>query len=200
MLGALLAVAVLRAAPGDLLPVALVAGATGALVVWIVWQDLATFTISDAALLAVAALGFAFRWSSAAADGEAPWHALAAIALDVGLCGGMLLLFREAYYRLKGVDGLGLGDVKLAAAGALLVGGVGFSWALFAASLAGLAAVGAARLLRPGHPQRGPARLRCGAGAGGLGGLADRAGAAPGGDLSRCRPSATRRSTPAAAA
>ncbi len=153
VLGVLLAVAVLRAAPGDLLPVVLVAGATGALVVWIVWQDLATFTISDAALLAVAALGFAFRWSSAATEGEAPWHALAAIALDVGLCGGMLLLFREAYYRLKGVDGLGLGDVKLAAAGALLVGGVGFSWALFAASLAGLAAVGAARLIRPGQPR-----------------------------------------------
>ena len=153
VLGALLAVAILRAAPGDLLPVALVAGATGALVVWIVWQDLATFTISDAALLAVAALALAFRWSIAAAAGEAPWHALAAIALDVGLCGGMLLVFREAYYRLKGVDGLGLGDVKLAAAGALLVGGVGFSWALFAASLAGLAAVGVARLLRPGHPQ-----------------------------------------------
>ncbi len=146
VLGVLLAVAILRAAPGALLPVALVAGATGALVVWIVWQDLATFTISDAAVLAVAALAFAFRWSSAAAEGEAPWHAAAAIALDVGLCGGLLLLFREVYYRLKGVDGLGLGDVKLAAAGALLVGGVGFSWALFAASLAGLALVGVARL------------------------------------------------------
>lgn len=148
VLGALLAVAVLRAAPGELLPVALVAGATGALVVWIVWQDLSTFTISDAALLAVSALALAFRWSSAAAGGEAPWHIALALALDVGLCGGMLLLFREAYYRLKGVDGLGLGDVKLAAAGALLVGGVGFSWALFAASVAGLAAVAVAKLLR----------------------------------------------------
>ncbi len=148
MLGVLLAVAILRAAPGAWISVMLVAGATGALVVWIVWQDLATFTISDAAVLAVAALAFAFRWSSAMAEGEAPGHAAAAIALDVGLCGGLLLLFREAYYRLKGVDGLGLGDVKLAAAGALLVGGVGFSWALFAASLAGLALVGVARLLR----------------------------------------------------
>ena len=153
VLGVLLSVAILRAAPGELLPVALVAGAIGVLVVWIVWQDLSTFTISDAALLAVAALAFAFRWSSAAADGEARWHALAAIALDIGLCGGMLLLFREAYYRLKGVDGLGLGDVKLAAVGALLVGGVGFSWALFAASLAGMMAIAAARLLRPGHPR-----------------------------------------------
>ena len=151
VLGAFLAAAILCAAPGALMSVALVACATGALFVWIVWQDLATFTISDAALLAVAALAFAFRWSSASAEGEAPWRAFAAIALDVGLCGGMLLLFREAYYRLKGIDGLGLGDVKLAAAGALLVGSVGFSWALFAASLACLAAVGALRLL---HPRR----------------------------------------------
>ncbi len=149
VVGALLAVAILRAAPGGFMPLALVACATGALVVWIVWQDLATFTISDAALLSIAALAFAFRWSISSAEGEAPWHALSAIALDVGLCGGMLLLFREAFYRLKGIDGLGFGDVKLAAAGALLVGGIGFSWALFAASLACIAAVGAARLLRP---------------------------------------------------
>lgn len=148
VLGMVLAVAVLHSTPGALLPVASVACATGALVVWIVWQDLATFTISDAAVLAVAVVALAFRWSGAMADDEAPWRAGASIALDVGLCGGMLLLFREAYYRLKGVDGLGLGDVKLAAAGALLVGCVGFSWALFAASLAGLALVGVARLRR----------------------------------------------------
>lgn len=147
MLGALMALAILRAAPGGPLPVVLAAIALGALVVWIVWQDLSTFTISDAALLAIAALGLALRWSNVSTEGEALWHALLSIALDVGLCGGMLLLFREAYYRLKGVDGLGLGDVKLAAAGALLVGGIGFAWALFAASLAGLAAVGVSRLV-----------------------------------------------------
>lgn len=155
VLGVLVAAAILRTAPGAL-PLALAAVAIGALVLWIVWQDLATFTISDAALVAVAAVAVALRWSSAAADGEAPWHALAGAALDVLLCGGMLLLFREAYYRLKGVDGLGLGDVKLAAVGALLVGGIGFSWALFAASLAGLAAVATARMLRPdgAHAER----------------------------------------------
>lgn len=151
VLGVPIAVAILHAAPDDLTPVALVACATGALFVWITWQDLATFTISDAALLAVAAIAFAFRLSSASAYGEAPWHAVAAIALDVGLCGGMLLLFREAYYRLKGVDGLGLGDVKLSAVGALLAGGVGFSWALFGASLACLTAVGVMQLFYPGR-------------------------------------------------
>ena len=147
--GALLAAAILRAAPGGPLPIALAAAATGALVIWIVWQDLASFTISDAALVALAAIAFAIRWSDAMNDGEAPGGVLAAMAVDVTLCGGLFLAFREAYYRLKGIDGLGLGDVKLSAAGALLVGGVAFSFALVAASLAGLAAVAASRLVRP---------------------------------------------------
>ncbi len=153
VLSVILAVVILRAAPDGPLPLALAAVTTGGLVIWIVWQDLATFTISDAALTAVAVVALAFRWSTDLSDGEAPRHALATIGIDVVLCGGTLLVFREAYYRLKGTDGLGLGDVKLAAAGALLVGCVGFSWALFAASLAGLAAVGASRLIHPGTAQ-----------------------------------------------
>ena len=149
-LSIILAVVILRAAPDSPLPLALAAVATGGLVIWIVWQDLSTLTISDAALAAVAVVALAFRWSTGLSDGEAPRHALAAIGIDVVFCGGTLLVFREAYYRLKGIDGLGLGDVKLAAAGALLVGGIGFSWALFAASLAGLTAVVASRLIPGG--------------------------------------------------
>ena len=38
------------------------------------------------------------------------------------LFGGSLYLIREAYYRLRGVDGLGLGDVKLAAMIAAFLG------------------------------------------------------------------------------
>lgn len=160
LLGALLGLAVLRLTPGGPAALAITAGSVGALVVWIAWQDLLTFTIPDGALAAVAALGFASRWASAAAVGAAPGRVLATFALDVVVCGGLLLLFRELYYRRKGVDGLGLGDCKLAAAGALLVGGAGFSWALFAASLAGLGAVAAARLLRPAEA---PERLAFGA-------------------------------------
>ncbi len=151
VLSVILAVVILRAAPDGPLPLALAAIATGGLVIWIVWQDLSTFTISDAALAAVAVVALAFRWSTELSDGEAPKHALVTIGIDVVFCGGTLLIFREAYYRLKGIDGLGFGDVKLAAAGALLVGGIGFSWALFAASLAGLVAVAASRLIHPGN-------------------------------------------------
>ena len=151
VLSIMLAVVILRAAPDNPLPLALAAATTAGLVIWIVWQDLSTFTISDAALAAIAVVALALRWSTDLSDGEAPQHALVTIGIDVVLCAGTLLVFREAYYRFKGIDGLGLGDVKLAAAGALLVGGIGFSWALFAASLAGLAAVATSRLVHPGH-------------------------------------------------
>ena len=119
--------------PGALIAGGPVACATGALFVWIVWQDLATFTISDAALLAVAAQAFAFRWSSASAEGEAPWRAFAANRAR------RRALRRHAAAVSRGVLSperrrrAGARDVKLAAAGALLVGSVGFSWALFAA-------------------------------------------------------------------
>lgn len=59
--------------------------------------------------------------------------------LDALLCGGAFLLVREAYYRCRGHDGLGFGDVKLAFAGGILVGTEGFAWTVLAASLGGLA-------------------------------------------------------------
>ncbi len=145
-LGVALAAALLRLSPlGPTAPLVFTT-VTGALVVWIVWQDLLTFTISDAAVVALASLAASLRWGEASALGVPPLRVGLSAMLDVALCGGTLLMFREIFYRLRGVDGLGLGDVKLAAAGALLIGGVGFSWALFAASVAGLAAVATARL------------------------------------------------------
>lgn len=154
VLGVALAAAILRLPPDGAAAPVVVAAATGALVLWIVWQDLATLTISDAALVAMAAIGIALRWSDAAATGDAPLRAVCGAVVDVTLCGGTLLLFREAFYRLRGIDGLGLGDVKLAGAGALLVGGVGLSWALLAASAAGLAIVAARRGAGRVFPER----------------------------------------------
>ncbi len=37
--------------------------------------------------------------------------------IAVAVCGGVFLAVRELFFRLRGIDGLGLGDVKLAAAG-----------------------------------------------------------------------------------
>lgn len=104
----------------------------------VVLQDLTDFTIPDAATLALAAVGAAWRLSEGGAAGEILALDLALIALDGLLCGGALLLLREAFYRSRGYDGIGLGDVKLAAAGGLLVGTGGFAWTLLSASLIGI--------------------------------------------------------------
>ncbi|MFB2553943.1 prepilin peptidase [Ensifer soli] len=107
-----------------------------ALTCWIAAQDLATYTIPDGPVVAIALIGAILRFVD-------PWgggvQALGAAALDAILCGGAMLAVREGYFRLKGSDGLGFGDVKLSAACACLVGTLGFSHALLGASIAGLA-------------------------------------------------------------
>ncbi|MGA0532419.1 prepilin peptidase [Hansschlegelia sp. KR7-227] len=113
---------------------------------WIMWRDARDFVIPDGAAVALAALAFAARLS---ADGYSIDAALSAAA-DGALCGGALWIVREAYFRLRGHDGLGFGDVKLAAAAGVLVGAYGFALALLAASLAGLG-VAALRARRPGE-------------------------------------------------
>ena len=145
MAGVALAITILVSPPSA--PAAtMTAVAVGGLVGWIAWQDRKTFTIPDAALLALASIAIAWRWSEAAGLGDASLSSALAIGLDAALPGGALLAFREVYFRRKGHDGIGFGDVKLAASGGMLVGVVGFSWALFAASLAGLLFVGVTRL------------------------------------------------------
>lgn len=57
--------------------------------------------------------------------------------LNTLICGGALFLLREGFFRLRGVEGLGFGDVKLAATGGLWLG-----WQLFAVAVL-LAAFGA---------------------------------------------------------
>ncbi|MCJ2011904.1 prepilin peptidase [Methylobacterium sp. J-076] len=106
----------------------------------IAWQDLATFTISDVALLSLGALGLAARLSEAALLGMPAPDALGFAILDGLLCGAAFLLVREGFYRWRGYDGLGFGDVKLAFAGGILVGTEGFAWTVLAASLGGIVA------------------------------------------------------------
>lgn len=104
----------------------------------IAWQDLATFTISDVALLALGALGFAARLAEAAFLGIPPLDGFGLAAFDGMVCGAAFLLIREGFYRWRGYDGLGFGDVKLALAGGILVGTEGFAWTVLAASIGGL--------------------------------------------------------------
>ena len=150
--GLVIAVAVTGAAsavwagPGPVATV-IVAFALAVIGLRIVWQDLSDFTIPDAATLAFGLIGLTARIGDGASLGEKPVATFGFALLDAAICGGVLLALREAYFRFRGHDGIGLGDVKLAAAGGVLLGTVGLSWAILGASLIGLTVVGAGRLL-----------------------------------------------------
>ncbi len=142
---------------GDGLPVTL---AVAALAAWIALQDLADFTIPDGAVLGLALIAAALRLRAVSDGLIGVEDALVIAAFDLAVCGGGLWSVREVFYRRRGFDGLGFGDVKLGAAGGLLVGTSGFSMALVAASLAGVVVL----IVRHGRaPDLRTARLAFGA-------------------------------------
>jgi len=121
------------------LPVSVFAALVAVLAVFIAVIDLEHFVIPDSANVAVLVLGLALVSLEAPPGGT-----LAALgdALARSLVGGgALLLLRFVYLRLAGIEGLGLGDVKLAAAGALLLDWSTLPIALLIASIGGLLAI-----------------------------------------------------------
>ncbi|MEO3386700.1 prepilin peptidase [Mesorhizobium sp. CAU 1741] len=120
----------------------------GGLAAWIVVSDLRSWTIPDGAVVALGLLGILLRIPLQAAP-LMMVDASLALVLDFVLCGGALLLLREYYFRTRGADGIGLGDVKLAGAAALLLGTFGFAWALLLASVLGLLVVVVVRAMKP---------------------------------------------------
>lgn len=138
--GAALGIAIVGLLQTTTEPSWLMALSVGMIVLRIAWQDIVDFTIPDGAVLALAAAGAAFRVAGGAAVAEPLGETALAAAIDLAISGGLLLAVREAYFRRRGYDGLGFGDVKLAAAGGVLAGTSGFAWALLAASLAGILA------------------------------------------------------------
>lgn len=105
------------------------------MVVWIAGHDFKDFTIPDGPLVCLAMVGIAVRLTG---RGESlGWTALL-ILVDGLACGGAFWLVREGFFRLRGYDGLGFGDVKLAAAGGIFVGSLGLAWSVFLASAVGL--------------------------------------------------------------
>lgn len=130
---AIACVVALGAAVGPVQLGLLVAPALAFATCWIAWRDARDFIIPDgaSASLGVLALGVQCGVGGVPA---ALWALAAGLA-----CGAALLAVREGYYRLRGHDGLGFGDVKLAAASGVLVGVAGLSLALFMACMAGIA-------------------------------------------------------------
>ncbi len=108
------------------------------LTIWIVVDDLRHLTLPDGAAAGLLALALAGGMAEPIAFGLPVWPELALVLADAALAGIALWAVREGFFRRRGFDGLGLGDVKLGAAGAGLVGLGGFSLALGGASLAGI--------------------------------------------------------------
>jgi leader peptidase (prepilin peptidase)/N-methyltransferase len=100
--------------------------------------DSREFAVPDVLSVPAIAAGLGFApWTS---PGNAQWvlfdHFLAAVA-----AGGGLFVIRELYRRLRSIEGLGLGDVKLAAATGAWVGLAALPLTFLLATGAALAAV-----------------------------------------------------------
>lgn len=134
--GASAAAVAALAGAGWLSPAGAAASAVlGGLMAAISAADARHYRVPDPLVLLSALAGFLWLWTAAA--GAKPLGAIGMAGLHMLLCGGAFLLVREAFYRLNGVDGIGLGDVKLAA-----VGGIWLGWELFAIAVL-LSSVGA---------------------------------------------------------
>jgi prepilin signal peptidase PulO-like enzyme (type II secretory pathway) len=92
----------------------IVGGGLALTLVWVAVTDLRAYRIPDLASLGLLATGLALSATS-------PWVTPVEAVWGAALGFGVFALLGEAYFRLRGVDGLGLGDAKLmAAAGAWL--------------------------------------------------------------------------------
>jgi leader peptidase (prepilin peptidase) / N-methyltransferase len=104
------------------------------------WIDIRDGIIPDWLNLAIAALGL-FRIMM---TGDAS-AATEAIGEGVAV-GGVFWLLRRLYFAFRGVQGLGLGDVKFLAAAGIWVGVAGIPIVLLIATITALACVGVAQL------------------------------------------------------
>lgn len=86
------------------------------LAIWIAWVDLEHLIIPDLANAGVAALGLLLVVIETPAGARMEWISDALMRSIAA--GGLLFLVRFAFARMAGREGLGLGDVKLMAAGA----------------------------------------------------------------------------------
>lgn len=106
------------------------------LAIWIALVDLEDLIIPDLANAGIAILGLTLigiETPPAALTEEIPDALMRSIA-----AGGLLFLVRLAFQRFAGKEGLGLGDVKLMAAGATLLSWASLPYALILAAAAAI--------------------------------------------------------------
>jgi leader peptidase (prepilin peptidase)/N-methyltransferase len=129
-------------------PAAVATGVLALLMALITLTDLKHFIIPDVLSFPAVPLGIV---ANIAAFHRDDWTAgLTESLIGAVLAGGSFYLLRAGWLRLRGFEGLGLGDVKLAAAAGAWLGPGLLAPACLAAALAGLVAVGIMALL-PGR-------------------------------------------------
>jgi leader peptidase (prepilin peptidase)/N-methyltransferase len=134
------------------LPVSAFAALLAIVAVFIAAVDLEYFVIPDVANLTLIAFGFVLTVMEAV-----PGETLAAVGDAFARCavaGAALLALRYAYLRRAGVEGLGLGDAKLAAAGAAWLAWASLPIALLIASVGGILAIATRSLNQRKMPDR----------------------------------------------
>ncbi len=109
----------------------------------VAWIDIRRQAIPDLLSLALALGGLAFAYRQGGDLTAVFYSATAAVVTGVVFLG-----VRFLYRRQRGLQGLGLGDVKLVTAAALWVGPFGISWMVLAACASALLTVLAMVLLR----------------------------------------------------
>lgn len=121
----------------DILACSTIAGLMTAIAI----EDLRRLQVEDVLIALTALAGIAWQASDALSMGASLASKAPELGIQVAICGGAFLAVREGYYRLKGVDGLGLGDVKLAFAAGTWLGWDLFATATLLASASALAIV-----------------------------------------------------------
>jgi leader peptidase (prepilin peptidase)/N-methyltransferase len=104
------------------------------------WIDIRDGIIPDWLNLAIAGLGLV----KILLTGDL-WAALEAIGEGIAV-GGLFWLLRRLYFSLRGIQGLGLGDVKFLAAAGIWVGVAGIAPVLLIATITALACAGVVQL------------------------------------------------------
>lgn len=110
--------------------------------------DMRHFRVPDVVSLPAIAVG---ALANVAVFHSADWRGgLYESVIGAGLASGAFYLLRAAYYRFRGVEGLGLGDVKLAAVAGAWLGLEPLPMLVLVAAIAALAAVLMRAIMTPG--------------------------------------------------
>ncbi len=125
----------------DVLPIASLALLAG-ISIWICYTDLASLYVNDWASLALLLTGAAYQVGASSSSSAAADAMIGLLLFPTGM-----IALRWLFLKFRGVEALGLGDIKLSAGIGLWIGASGIPVLLLVASLATLVAGLSIRLL-----------------------------------------------------